>query len=73
MHLRGLAHIIHDGSSRNHESRGETGVESQGPEAYLKQYVEGLRGEPARSSESTIAVEAVMNNVGSASLSVVGS
>ena len=45
----GLARIIHEGSSRN---RGDTmrdgRVEARGPEAYLKQYVEGPSGEPAR-------------------------
>ena len=46
-------------------------AEPGGPEAYLKQYVEGLSGEPARrkdrvqagrSSEYAVAVEAFMNN-----------
>jgi hypothetical protein len=43
------AHILHDGSSRNHEVAKRDGrVEPRGAEAYLKQYDEGLRGEPAR-------------------------
>jgi hypothetical protein len=54
-----LAHIVHDGSSRNCEvamrwthcmekSNGCPRVEPRGREAYLKQYVDGLSGEPAR-------------------------
>jgi hypothetical protein len=50
-------------------------VEPRGAEAYLKQYVEVVRGEPARrpreargqacrSGISAVAVEAFMNNVG---------
>jgi len=50
-------------------------VEPRGPEAYLKQYVEGLSGEPARlhavdrmqacrSSEFAIAAKVFMNNAG---------
>jgi hypothetical protein len=48
------------------QSRSETGrVEPGGTEAYLKQYVEGLSGEPARrSSESAIAAEALMDDPG---------
>jgi hypothetical protein len=48
------------------QSRCETGrVEPGGTEAYLKKYVEGLSGEPARrSSESAIAAEAFMDNLG---------
>ena len=72
---RSLARIIHDGSSRNCGVALRDGrVEPRGTEAYLKQYVEGLSGEPARlhrnpmqacrSSESAIAVEAFMNNAG---------
>lgn len=65
-----------DGSSRNHGVAKRDGrVEPRGAEAYLKQYVEGLSGEPARrlreargqacrSGESMIAAEAFMNNVG---------
>jgi len=50
-------------------------VEPREPEAYLKQYVEGASGEPARlhaisrvqacrSRESVLAAEACMNNTG---------
>lgn len=40
-------------------------VEARGTEAYLKQYVEGLSGEPARrSSVSAIAAEALMDDPG---------
>lgn len=69
-----LPRIIHDGSSRNGRVAWRDGrVETRGSEAYLKQYVEGPSGEPARlhgktvrrlrSGESVIAVEAFMNNV----------
>ena len=44
-----LAHIIHDGSSRNREVATRDGrVELRGREAYLKQYVDRPSGEPAR-------------------------
>ena len=44
-----LARIIHDGSLRNRGVAWRDGrVEARGPEAYLKQYVEGPSGEPAR-------------------------
>ena len=44
-----LAHIIHDGSSRNRQvARRDGHAERRGTEAYLKQYVEVRRGEPAR-------------------------
>jgi hypothetical protein len=65
-----LGRIIHDGSSRN---RGVTKRDGQaqprGTEAYLKQYVEGLRNEHARRlacrrGESAIAAEPFMNNAG---------
>jgi hypothetical protein len=59
------------------ESRGETAHGDAKADAYVKQYMEGLRAEPARrsahtanrvlaccSSESVIAVEAFMNNAG---------
>jgi len=48
------------------QTRREPGrVESRGTEAYLKQYAEGLSGEPARrSSVSAIAAEALMDNPG---------
>jgi len=46
---RSLACIIHDGSSRNRVVAKRGGrVEPLGGEAYLKQYVEATRGEPAR-------------------------
>ena len=52
-------------------------AEPREAEAYLKQYVEAARGEPARldafrrgqprrSGVSAVAVEAIMNNVGKA-------
>jgi hypothetical protein len=71
-----LAHIIHDGSSRNRRDAMRDGhAEPRATEAYLKQYVEVTRGEPARrpriacgqacrSGVSAVAVEAIMNNVG---------
>jgi hypothetical protein len=44
-----LAHIIHDGSSRNRQDAKRDGrAEPREAEAYLKQYVEAVRGEPAR-------------------------
>ena len=44
-----VAHIIHDGSSRNREVATRDGrVESRGREAYLKQYVDRPSSEPAR-------------------------
>ena len=44
-----LARIVHDGSSRNHAVASRDGrAEAGDPEAYLKQYVEGASGEPAR-------------------------
>ena len=44
-----LARIIHDGSLRNRAvAWRDERVELRRPEAYLKQYVEGLSGEPAR-------------------------
>jgi hypothetical protein len=44
-----LVHIIHDGSSRNRVVALRDGyVEPRAAEAYLKQYVEVARGEPAR-------------------------
>jgi hypothetical protein len=44
-----LAHIIHDGSLRNHAVAERDGrVEPRGREAYLKQYVDRPSGEPAR-------------------------
>jgi len=44
-----LAHIIHDGSSRNCQDAKRDGhAEPREAEAYLKQYVEAARGEPAR-------------------------
>ena len=44
-----LAHIIHDGSSRNREVATRDGrVELRGREAYLKQYVDRPSGGPAR-------------------------
>ena len=47
--VAGLARIIHDGSSRNREVAKRDGrVEPRETEAYLKQYVEAARGEPAR-------------------------
>jgi hypothetical protein len=65
-----LTRIIHDGSSRNRGAASRDGrVEPRRTKAYLKQYVEGLSGEPARlapkprgqacrSSGSAIAAEA---------------
>jgi hypothetical protein len=45
----GLTRMIHDGSSRKRRVALRDGrVEPGRPEAYLKQYVEGLNGEPAR-------------------------
>ena len=47
--LRRLARIIHDGSSRNRAVAKRDGhAEPHEAEAYLKQYVEAARGEPAR-------------------------
>ena len=47
--IEGVARIIHDGSWRNHAVAWRDGrVEPREPEAYLKQYVEGTSGEPAR-------------------------
>jgi putative addiction module killer protein len=44
-----LARIIHDGSSRNCGVAKRDGhAEPRGAEAYLKQYVDAARGEPAR-------------------------
>jgi regulator of protease activity HflC (stomatin/prohibitin superfamily) len=44
-----LAHIIHDGSSRNRQDATRDGrAEPREAEAYLKQYVEAARGEAAR-------------------------
>ena len=43
-----LARIIHDGSSRNRAiARRDRRAEPRGREAYLKQYVDRLNGEPA--------------------------
>ena len=43
-----LAHIIHDGSSRNRQDATRDGhAEALAAEAYLKQYVEAASGEPA--------------------------
>ncbi|MSQ77797.1 MAG: helix-hairpin-helix domain-containing protein [Nitrospiraceae bacterium] len=73
-----LTRIMYDGSSRNHAVASRDGrVETGEPEAYLKQYVEGASGEPARlhaiscmqacrSSESVIAAEVFMHNAGPA-------
>ena len=45
----GLARITHDGSWRNCGVASRDGrAEPRGTEAYWKQYVEGLNGEPAR-------------------------
>jgi hypothetical protein len=42
-----LARIIHDGSSRNRTiARRDRRAEQRGREAYLKQYVDRLNGEP---------------------------
>jgi len=44
-----LARIIHGDSSRNRAvALRDEREEPRGPEAYLKQYVEGQSGEPAR-------------------------
>ena len=44
-----LAHIIHDGSSRNRQDATRDGhAEALAPEAYLKQYVEAASDEPVR-------------------------
>ena len=44
-----LTRIIHDGSLRNRAvAWRDERVEPRGPDAYLKQYVEGLSGEPTR-------------------------
>ena len=44
-----LARIIHDGSSRNRQDAMRDGhAERRGTKAYLKQYVEVARSEPAR-------------------------
>jgi hypothetical protein len=44
-----LARVIHDGSSRNRTIVLRDGrPKPRGPEAYLKQYGEGLSGEAAR-------------------------
>ncbi len=54
------ARIIHDGSSRNRAVALRDGrVERGRPEAYLKQYVEGLSGEPARLHARTAACKLV--------------
>ena len=43
-----LARIIHDGSSRNRAvAKRDRRAEPRGREAYLKQYVDRLSGEPA--------------------------
>ena len=59
-----LAHIIHDGSSRNRAAAlQDRHTEPRRIDAYLKQYVEGLSGEHARrSSVSAFAAELLMNN-----------
>ena len=45
----GLAHIIHDGSSRNRQGATRDGhTEAPAAEAHLKQYVEAASDEPAR-------------------------
>ena len=60
----------HDGSSRNRAAAlRDRHADPRKTDAYLKQYVEELSGEPAcrqacRSSGSAIAAEALMNNVG---------
>ena len=65
-----LAHIVHDGSSRNCVAAlRDRHAEPRKTDAYLKQYVEELSGEPAcrqvyRSSGSLIAAEALMNYAG---------
>jgi hypothetical protein len=68
--------MIHDGSRRNCAVALRDGhAEPREAEAYLKQYVEVARGEPARlaarnprparrSSESAIAAEAFMSHAG---------
>ncbi len=69
-----LARIIHDDSRRNRQDARRDGrAEPREAEAYLTQYVEATRGEPARlgaasrgqpcrSGVSAVAVEAFMNN-----------
>lgn len=76
MAVNRLAHIIHDGSWRNRQDARRDGrAERRETEAYLKQYVEVTRGEPARLAAETsshacrggvsaVVVEAFMNNVG---------
>ena len=67
--------MIHDGSSRNRrDARRDGHAEPRATDAYLKQYVEVTRGEPARwvreargqagrSGVTAGAVEALMNHV----------
>ena len=62
--------------SNGSRGNGYPHAEPRGAEAYLKQYVEATRGEPAqltdfsaslsacRSGESAVAAEAFMNNAG---------
>ena len=71
-----LAHMIHDGSWRNRRDAKRDGhAEPRETEAYLKQYVEVMRGEPVRlvvtnhdqacrSGVAAVVVEAFMNNAG---------
>lgn len=64
------AHIIHGGSSQNFAAAfRDRHVEPRRTDAYMSQYDEELKGEPAcqqacRSGGSAIAAEALMNNVG---------
>ena len=61
-----LARVIHDGSLRNRADASREGrVETREREASSKRDVDRPSGEPARrSSVSTIAVEAFMDNAG---------
>jgi hypothetical protein len=64
------AHIIHGGSSQNFAAAfRDRHAEPRRTDAYMSQYDEELKGEPAcqqacRSGGSAIAAEALMNNVG---------
>ena len=56
-----LARIIHNDPSRNRAvAWRDERVEPRRPEAYLKQYVEGLSGEPARLHASEVACRLVV-------------
>ena len=55
------ARIVHDGSSRNRAVASRDGrAEPRGTEAYLKEYVERLSGEPARLHAAVAACRLVV-------------